>query len=235
MRRPGTLSMDLDGTLLQSPYWRLHLWPWLQMQANRRHAPPLELWRQMLGESQRRLQAGGHAAAYDWQDIARECLGVFLADPPAVDRARVLPLVYPDVWDFLRWLASDGRPAVIVTNGLTKNQAPYVQSLGWDRIFPRVIGADSGWAKPDPRIFDTVPDLAAHIGDRVGQDVLGALRAGAVAIHLRRPKFLESQDGWDPLGPALMAADAVIDSLAQAPDALNAPLASTARVRRPAI
>jgi FMN phosphatase YigB (HAD superfamily) len=207
--------------LLQNPYWRLHLRPWLEDLAPKELTSPADLWRLMLQESQRRLSTGRHSSAYDWQDIARQCLGVWLPDPPLVSREQILPLVYPDVWDFLRWLDTSRYSAVIVTNGLSRNQVPYLRSLGWDGVFRKVVGAESGWAKPDPRIFSATPDIAAHIGDRIAHDVLGAQRAHIVAIHLQRRNEPESREGWDPLSPAAISAHFAINSLIQVPEVLE--------------
>ena len=73
--------------------------------------------------------------------------------------------------------------------------------------------------KPDPRFFEQVVTLAAcdpaevvYVGDRVDNDVLPALAAGLVPVHVRR----------GPWGRLQSAPDSVltIDSLAELPAAL---------------
>jgi HAD superfamily hydrolase (TIGR01509 family) len=57
------------------------------------------------------------------------------------------------------------------------------------------VGSSARWGveKPEPGFFDRLleeagcsPDEAAYVGDRVDNDVEPALRAGMVAVHLRR-------------------------------------------------
>jgi FMN phosphatase YigB (HAD superfamily) len=80
--------------------------------------------------------------------------------------------------------------------------------------------ASLGVAKPDLRFFERIVDLAgvsapgevAYVGDRVDNDVLPALAAGMVAVHVRRGP-------WGRLQHAPEAA-LTIDSLAELPDAL---------------
>ena len=57
------------------------------------------------------------------------------------------------------------------------------------------VGSSVGWGveKPAPEFFDrivaeagTAPSEIAYVGDRVDNDVVPALRAGMVAVHLRR-------------------------------------------------
>jgi FMN phosphatase YigB (HAD superfamily) len=73
--------------------------------------------------------------------------------------------------------------------------------------------------KPDPLFFERVVELAgcapeqvAYVGDRVDNDVLPALRAGLVAVHVRRGPWGRLQRTPDgALG---------VDSLAELPEAL---------------
>ena len=58
-----------------------------------------------------------------------------------------------------------------------------------------VLGSSESWgvAKPDPAFFarlvqalDAAPEKIAYVGDRVDNDILPALAAGLVAVHVRR-------------------------------------------------
>jgi FMN phosphatase YigB (HAD superfamily) len=78
---------------------------------------------------------------------------------------------------------------------------------------------DIGVRKPDPAFFERLVELAgveagelAYVGDRVDNDVLPALAAGLVAIHLRRGP-------WGLL-QATPAGVTAIRSLAELPAAL---------------
>ena len=75
--------------------------------------------------------------------------------------------------------------------------------------------------KPDPAFFERLVDLAgaspdevAYVGDRVDNDVLPALAAGLVALHLRRGP-------WGRLQETPQGAIAV-DSLLEVPAYLGA-------------
>lgn len=193
--------------------------PWLEQTARTEHVLASSLWMAMQQESEARLRQGRPAAAYDWQDIARKALGLWLPDPAPAPRQAVLALVYPDVWDFLVWLHQAGLPAALVTNGWAKNQRPYLASLGWEPLFPLMVGAESGWAKPDPRIFSLVPSLGMHIGDRAAHDVLGARRAGIRSVHLIRQA--EPAGGGDVLSPSSALPDFTATSLQQVPELLR--------------
>lgn len=84
------------------------------------------------------------------------------------------------------------------------------------------VGSSVGWGveKPAPEFFDrivaeagTAPNEIAYVGDRVDNDVVPALRAGMVAVHLRRGPW-----GYlhEPPAEALRAS-----SLAEVPEVLG--------------
>ncbi len=215
------MSVDFDGTLMRNPYWSLHLKPWLLTQAGFGHKSWQKLWETMAEESEHRLRHRNFQGAYDWQDIASKTLHMSLPNPNPPRREDLIPLVYPDVWDFLLWATGKRLTLHIVTNGLIKNQWPYLRALGWDKIFTSWIGADSGFAKPDPRPFRLITGLSAHIGDRLAHDVLGAKRASILAVHLKRPGNQEDKRGWDALSPSFCQADLTVKSLQELPERLT--------------
>jgi HAD superfamily hydrolase (TIGR01549 family) len=98
--------------------------------------------------------------------------------------------LYPDVVHSLARLRESG---YIV--GVAANQPPGADEF-LRRLFPfDLIGTSAIWgvAKPAPEFFQNVSDgvLAlpgdiAYVGDRVDYDVLPALGAGMVAVHIRR-------------------------------------------------
>ncbi len=206
---------------MHNPYWFLHLRPWLLLQAQLRHKAWPELWQTMSQESERRLRHGDRPGAYDWQDIAAKTLHRSLPSPLSPRRQDLLPLVYPDVWRFLMWAVRYPLTLHIVTNGLINNQWPYLQALGWDKIFTSSIGAESGFTKPDPRIFQLISGLSVHVGDRLAHDVLGAKRASIRAVHLKRSGHQEDRKGWDALSPLKCQADLTVHSLEDLPQLLT--------------
>jgi FMN phosphatase YigB (HAD superfamily) len=90
-----------------------------------------------------------------------------------------------------------------------------------------LLGISEVWglAKPDPRFFariasqlDLAPADIAYVGDRVDNDVMPALAAGMVTVHVRRGPWGVIQAGW----PEAMHARIRVDSLEQAAERLLA-------------
>jgi FMN phosphatase YigB (HAD superfamily) len=98
--------------------------------------------------------------------------------------------LYPDVVHSLARLRESG---YIV--GVAANQPPGADDF-LRRLFPfDLIGTSAMWgvAKPAPEFFHNVTEGVfasageiAYVGDRVDNDVLPALEAGMVAVHIRR-------------------------------------------------
>jgi HAD superfamily hydrolase (TIGR01509 family) len=124
--------------------------------------------------------------------------------------------LYPDAVACLERLRAEG-----LFVGLAGNQSRTMEA--WARaIVPADLvtsSDDIGVRKPDPAFFERLVELAgieagelAYVGDRVDNDVLPALAAGLVAIHLRRGP-------WGLL-QATPAGVTAIRSLAELPAAL---------------
>ena len=126
--------------------------------------------------------------------------------------------LYPDAISCLEEIRSLG-----LRVGVVGNQTEALERWARDSALPADIVSSSaslGVRKPDPRFFEEVVRLAeathpsevAYVGDRVDNDVLPALDAGLVAVHVRR----------GPWGRLQRAPDTVpsIDSLAELPRAL---------------
>ena len=105
--------------------------------------------------------------------------------------------------------------------GLAGNQSEVLERWTRETLEVSVIGSSASWGvrKPDPAFFARMlaeagcgPDELAYVGDRVDNDVMPALAAGFVAVHLRRGP-------WGRLQQAPSEALGV-DSLAQLTDAL---------------
>jgi FMN phosphatase YigB (HAD superfamily) len=84
------------------------------------------------------------------------------------------------------------------------------------------VGSSVGWGveKPAPEFFERIvaearaePGEVAYVGDRVDNDVLPALAAGMVAVHLRRGPWGHLHE---PPAEALR-----VSSLAEVPERLG--------------
>jgi FMN phosphatase YigB (HAD superfamily) len=90
--------------------------------------------------------------------------------------------------------------------GVAANQPAAVEPLLRDLLEPgELVGISDVWeiSKPDPRFFARiVAELGlpageiAYVGDRVDNDVMPALAAGMVAVHVRRGPWGVVQAGW---------------------------------------
>ena len=141
-----------------------------------------------------------------------------MAPPSAVgDVVYELGDLYPDALACLGSLRELG-----LRVGLAGNQSIRLEE--WTRAagFPvDVVGSSASWGarKPAPAFFERMvaeagclPGELAYVGDRVDNDVLPALAAGLVAVHLRRGPWGRLQSS--PAGAL------VIDSLSELSDAL---------------
>jgi HAD superfamily hydrolase (TIGR01549 family) len=130
--------------------------------------------------------------------------------------------VYPDALPCLQRLRELGYVV-----GIAGNQ-PREAHEALKRVSFEVdlIGSSSAWGveKPSPAFFAKVIEMAnvpassiAYVGDRLDNDVLPTLRAGMMAVFIKRGP-------WGMLHatrPEIAQANAVIDSLAQLPDILD--------------
>jgi FMN phosphatase YigB (HAD superfamily) len=143
-------------------------------------------------------------------------LGV--AKPESVDRIVYRSDdLYPDAVPCLEELSRRG-----FLVGLAGNQSDALERWTRDAGLPvSVIGSSASWGvrKPSPGFFERIvveagcePQGLAYVGDRVDNDVVPALAAGIVAIHLRRGPWGRLQ--------ASPAGAIVVNSLAELPDAL---------------
>jgi HAD superfamily hydrolase (TIGR01662 family) len=121
--------------------------------------------------------------------------------------------LYPDAIPCLEEMRALG-----LRVGIVGNQTEALERWAREAALPADIissSASLGVRKPDPRFFEEIVRLAgaaqpadvAYVGDRVDNDVLPALAAGLVAVHVRR----------GPWGRIQQAPDSVpaVDSLAQ--------------------
>ena len=151
---------------------------------------------------------------------------------PEVERLRIafaspLPdafMLAPGAEDSLRWCKANGLAVAVLTNTITRGDDEVWRDchrLGLEGLVDEVVSSYStGWAKPHPAMFERAlasvgvsAGEAFMIGDQLGEDVLGAKRAGLRAVWRRRPTIDQSVP---------VAADAIIDSLLELPQIARA-------------
>ena len=125
--------------------------------------------------------------------------------------------LYPDALDCLRQTRELG-----VRVGIVGNQTEALEAWARESALPADVissSASLGVRKPDLVFFARVVELmgcrvdeVAYVGDRVDNDVLPAMAAGLVAVHVRRGPWGRLQR--TPAGAV------GIDSLSELPDAL---------------
>ncbi|QWF78019.1 Phosphoglycolate phosphatase [Amycolatopsis sp. CA-230715] len=155
-------------------------------------------------------------------------LGVFLdaADVTVFELRRKEILrqswrLFDDVLPCLEWLRAAGVRLAAVTNASGAHQRAKLADLGLAGYFDHVaIAGEVGVAKPDPVIFHSVcasvgcdPAEAAHVGDKLGVDAVGARDAGLGAVWLDRagcddvdvPRGVHVVSGLDELPELLVS------------------------------
>jgi HAD superfamily hydrolase (TIGR01549 family) len=126
--------------------------------------------------------------------------------------------LFPDALPCLEELRSRGYFV-----GIAGNQTAALEEWARTASLPAdVVASSAGWGvrKPDPGFFERivveagcVAEEVAYVGDRVDNDVLPALAAGLVAVHLRRGPWGHLQHGSE-------RAHLRLDSLTELPHAL---------------
>jgi FMN phosphatase YigB (HAD superfamily) len=101
--------------------------------------------------------------------------------------------------------------------GVAANQPAAFAPLLREVLRPgELMGVSESWgvSKPDPRFFARIvaelglpAEQIAYVGDRVDNDVIPALAAGMVAVHVRRGPWGVVQAGWPEAIRARVRAD----------------------------
>jgi len=108
--------------------------------------------------------------------------------------------LFEDVLPCLDWLRAAEVLLAAVTNASGAHQRAKLEDLGLARFFDHVaIAGELGVAKPDPVMFHSVcaalgcsPQEAAHVGDKLETDAVGARDAGLEGIWLDRGSSQDS-------------------------------------------
>ncbi len=115
-------------------------------------------------------------------------------------------------------LAQSGYRLAVITNGGAEIQQRKIDVLGITSAFDYIaISEVVGFKKPDTEIFhrtlehlDVAPGEAVHVGDNPRSDITGGKDAGLRTIWTRSRRW-----------PEASGADAVIEEIAQLPDAID--------------
>jgi FMN phosphatase YigB (HAD superfamily) len=194
------VGFDLDGVVMQNPF-EAGVEP--RILAHLRESPALRRLhpeeadrraRTALREAWgKRAAAGEWVALYNWDSIYTEVSEGFGGEPAPDVAALVeeccgldgMVRLLPGARTGLDRLRCEGFRVAAITNGYYAYQWPVLRALGVAEDFERVVSPEAvGYAKPDPRLFEAVPGLLAHVGDSLVWDVLGANRAGIFSVWL---------------------------------------------------
>jgi phosphoglycolate phosphatase len=222
---PGSLLLDLDGTLVDSA-------PDLAGALNRLRAEQglaalaLAQVKDMVGDGvaklvERGLPSSGAAAPGDRDRLVRRFLEIYEARLTAETRP------YPGVVETLETLAAGGWRLAVCTNKPEAASREILEGLDLGRFFAAVGGGDS-FAERKPaagHLLDTLARMAAApasavmVGDS-HNDVLSARNAGLPVVLVGY--------GYSRVPPAELGADVLIERFDELPAALEALVGSGA-------
>ncbi|MEX2542152.1 MAG: HAD family hydrolase [Trueperaceae bacterium] len=193
------VSFDLDGVVMDNPFAtcvlpRIRL---LVRGGSRLSELPCEqadelidaaIYEQWAG----RMARGETVAAFDWDSIynivSRNFGGPLMPSVAGLVEECCRPdciRLLAGVHEGIELLRQAGYRTLALTNGYSHYQAPVLAALGVSELFDQLVAPnDVDSAKPDLAIFRAVPGLAAHVGDTLYADVLGARQAGLMAVWL---------------------------------------------------
>lgn len=155
------------------------------------------------------------AGAMDEGVLDRALRGMF-----AVSEARWMPM--PGLHDVLAALRVDGYRMGLISNASDEaNVRRLLEQTGLTGVFhPELISAAVGIRKPDVRLFQQVltawgatPESVVMVGDTLGEDILGAQRAGLRSIWFTADADTPANRTWR----TTLLPDAATDDLRRLP------------------
>lgn len=223
MTPQAIVSLDLDGTLIASPF------PAVLREVAARTAPDRgDEFRAEVAGRHHLLLADGDVAAYDWAAIIADVTRRF-GDTADVDVDLVTTdlaptatrLLEPETPELLAGLRARGVRLVVITNGYRSFQLPAIRAVGLDTLVDDVVTADDvGAAKPEPAIFAAAyaghAGPRVHIGDRYDHDVVGAHRSGAASILIGSAPCTDTEPYPDAVAGTFRDAVALVDTVIRA-------------------
>lgn len=158
--------------------------------------------------SMRHMRSGNLVAAYDWDGLFAEVCLAHGVEPgftvtslyEAACKSEGNVRLLPGAREALEHAKELGARVVAITNGYRAYQWPVLTRLQVADLFDEVITPEgAGYAKPDPRVFEAVPNLRLHVGDVLLADVLGANLAGipSILVDDELPEHLRVLDPFE--------------------------------------
>lgn len=118
----------------------------------------------------------------------------------------VLP--YPDAVEMLDWLRANDYQIGLVTNAMLPMwmREAELEAYGLLHYFDaRITSGDTGYMKPHPAIYwrimgmlHTTPERCVFVGDRPGNDIVGANKVGLHSVLINPPHLDHDLDGVVP-------------------------------------
>ncbi len=181
-----------------------------------------------IAEAEERYSRAPHGERGYWRDLLRDTvrrMGGSQVPPGAADELferfahAECWKVYPEVFDTLDALERRGLEMAVVSNWDSRLPA-LLRELSLRRHFgPLLVSAIEGMEKPDARLFRLAaaragvhPDQVLHVGDRLREDVQGAIGAGLSGLGIDR-----SAAGGEGLTKVLDWLDAPIPAIQEVP------------------
>src|SRR5690625_5272748 len=214
------VSLDLDGTLIDSPFPAA-----LRVAADLVAPDRPDEFRAAVSARHRELVAAGGVAGYDWTAIVGEIAvdyGVATAPDMAALVADVAPmatrLLEPTALRLLGEHRARDTRLVIVTNGFRCFQEQAIRAVGLDSVVDEVITADDVHAaKPDRAIFAAAyyghAGPRIHVGDRHDHDVIGGHDSGARTILIADKAPTELHPQPDAVVSTVVEALEMVDAI----------------------
>lgn len=239
MNYQSVLFVDLDGTILKSPFDMVFPTVFGEL-AQQSNLQPEIVQHHVVKESQRRQQDSTIPLAnrLDWDDIittvARQ-IGVEVSEQRVLETLEVyLKPPHTQILDqadtVLPQLSTDQRAVVAVTKGLAKYQQRILDSLNLTSFFADLITVESNQASKDSRAFygDWVDQarLKLIVGDQYQDDVVYPHEFGFKPIWkptgssaIEDP--LERAASFDPPDGQTVRPEAIIFSLQELPNVVE--------------
>lgn len=239
MNYQSVLFVDLDGTILKSPFDLIFPTVFGEL-AKQSNLKPDVIQRYVVEESQRRQQDATMplATSLDWDEIiitvARQ-IGAEVTEQPVLETLEAyLKPPHTQILDqadtILPQLSTDQRAVVAVTKGLAKYQRRILNSLNLTPFFADLITVESNQVSKDSRAFygDWVDQarLKLIVGDQYQDDVVYPHEFGFKPIWkptgssaIEDP--LERAASFDPPEGQSVRPEAIIFSLQELPNVVE--------------
>jgi len=218
MRLPGTVTFDLDGTLVDSVPDLSQALNYTLSTLDLPPVPVADVRSMVFGGARPLIRRGASAGGAILEDsVLEQAYGTYLAYYE--DHVADTSDVFPSTRETLDYLASRGIVMAVCTNKAQILSDALLRALDLDGYFVAVLGADSVEnQKPHANhIVETVARAGGslrdciHVGDN-STDVEAARNAGVPVVAVSY--------GYTQVPPSELGADGLIDDMAALPQAM---------------